>query len=157
MRRLAPLLLVLALCACGSGGVHTLQSLHGSVHTLRKSITVPQGPGYRVIFYTSGTNRVSCDVTAGEGLGKYAYCVQRLHAKPVTGVSMAPSGRLSVCHGAGCRKADLAPELSVGEEVGWPHSPFDCKVLARGVRCIAAKTHSGFLIGRNGVQRVGHL
>jgi hypothetical protein len=157
MRRLAPLLLVsAALCACGSG-VHTLQSLHGGVRTVRKSITVPQATGYRVIFYTTGRNRVNCDVTAGEGLGKYASCVQRLHTKPVTGVSMAPSGRLSICHGSACTPAGMAPELSVGEQVGWEHSPFDCKVVARGVRCNAAKTHSGFLIGHNGVQRVGHL
>jgi hypothetical protein len=113
---------------------------------------------HRVVFYTAGANGVKCDIAVSvPGIGTHAYCVQRHDGKAVTGVSMGPSGSLSICHGADCSKNGLAPELAVGEKVGWPHSPFECTVRRTGVACIAAKTGTGFLIGANGVQQVLHL
>jgi hypothetical protein len=150
MRKLAPLLLVFALCACGSTGV---RAVHSRWHT------VPGHSDGTVVFYTSGQNKVNCYVTVRDSrVGTRAYCIQRHHAAPVTGVAMNGSGSLTICHGKECGKLpDLAPELYVGEQVGAPNSPFDCTVLSAGVRCTIVKTGTGFLIGAEGVQRVLHL
>ena len=169
MRRLAALLLVLGLCACGSSRVHlartgvTTVPLPGLTHGGHwdRFVTTPDrgGGDGTVVWYTTGPNKVNCYVTIRDSVvGTRAYCIQRHHAAPVTGVAMNGSGRLTICHGNECGQLpNLAPELSVGDEVGATNSPFDCKVLSAGVRCIILKTGSGFLIGTNGVQRVGHL
>src|SRR5580765_8407834 len=126
MRRLAALLLVLGLCACGSSRVHHFDRI-GPFGKGATTVTVPGHSDGTVVFYTSGPNKVNCIVTVRDSsVGTRAYCLQRHHAAPVSGVAMDGSGRLTICHGKECGKLpDLAPEFAVGEEVGAPNSPFD--------------------------------
>src|SRR4051794_12512352 len=59
-------------------------------------------PGSGAVFWGPGTTDVSCSVASREvGVRTRAYCVVLRHRGYVsTGVSLAPSGRLRVCHDA---------------------------------------------------------
>jgi len=140
MRKLAPLLLVLGLCACGSSAIT------GSVST-----TIGGSPSHdRAVFVTTGPNAATCDIA-----GTYAYCVHYPPHEPRLAVSVAmkPSGSFGTCNGAKCvHKLNGAP-LNLGEKVRV--GPFRCTVLPSGVLCDIPTTGRGFLISRNGVQQVG--
>ena len=146
MRTLAPLLLVLGLCACGSS------TIAGGSRSTTLSASPKSG---RAVFATSGPNAATCDIAFHQpNVGTHAYCVRYPRHEPRLAVSvvMRPSGSFRTCTGKKCvHKLDAAP-LKVGEKVGV--GPFRCSVLAGGVLCDVAETGRGFLISGAGVQQV---
>ncbi|MDX6479852.1 MAG: hypothetical protein QOG85_362 [Gaiellaceae bacterium] len=156
MRKLAPLLLILGLCACGSSGAPgPTGTTNAGATGVGSTGAGPTGGGHRVGFSTSGTNGVECDIAASD-----VYCVQRPHVnpttgieEPVTGVSMTPSTTPHICQGTECRRSSGGKALAVGDHAGI--GPWKCTVSRDGVRCTDKKTGKGFLISATGVLGIG--
>jgi len=146
MRKLAPLLLVLGLCACGSGTSATT--------TQTTTASPPPKPGH-VTFTTSGPYAATCDIAyKSPGLGSRAYCV---HYPPgeqrnAIAVVMKPSGAFRSCTGAKCVHKLYGSRKKVGATV--TVGPFQCNVLANGVLCDVASSGKGFFLKGSRVQQV---
>jgi hypothetical protein len=144
MRNLAPLFVVLGLCACGSTVVTSVhKSGSGSSRSDRTEFTTP-GPfsvGCDVAFRSP---RVGTQVYCGHGRW---YDPARTHA----GVAMNPSGSLRICHR---KKCGDVPGIPLGRGGKVAVGPFRCRVLRAGVRCMTVKTGRGFLFSAKGVKRI---
>ena len=106
------------------------------------------------VFTTSGANGAKCEIAFdAPHVGTFAYCVQNRHQNAFrAGVSMQPSGHISLCQGKKCARNPDGHPLNVGKTV--TVGPYQCTVMSHGVLCDIAATGRGFLIGGSGVQQV---
>ena len=119
--------------ACGGGSHARVQQQHGARW-----------------FYADAAG-VSCELSLDRpGAGTYASCQAD---RPLRAVTLEKDGRLEVCRGGSC--VGNAPESSVplrprrAVRLG----PFSCELRARGIRCSAAPSGHGFLLGRDVLTR----
>jgi len=95
-------------------------------------------------FYSPGA---SCELGVNRpAAGTYATCQT---TEPMRSVTLGKDGRVEVCRGAQCvgnapeNASPLRPEAVV--RLG----PFSCARRPRGIRCSAAPSGHGFLVGRH--------
>jgi hypothetical protein len=101
-------------------------------------------------FYADAAG-VSCELSLNRpGAGTYASCQSD---RPLRAVTLEKDGRLEVCRGARC--VGNAPESSVPlrPRQAVRLGPFSCELRARGIRCSAAPSGHGFLLGRDVLTR----
>jgi len=120
------LLVGLSVLSCGCGG--------GKQHQ-------PQAAAARW-FYSAGA---SCELGVNRpAAGTYATCQI---TEPTRSVTLGRDGRLQVCRGLQCigNAPENASPLRAGQVLRL--GPFSCARKPRGIRCSAAPSGHGFLIG----------
>lgn len=110
---------------------------------------VESGPR-TVMWLTSPSGNIECEISRGRSRGRYAYCQTSI---PARSARLNVRGRTRVCRGTRCLGDGPQDALVLAYETSFRLGPFRCRSLVTGMRCRAVKNGHGFRISREGVSR----
>jgi hypothetical protein len=102
--------------------------------------------------FVSPSRNLSCEMADRDARGSFVHCQSK---RLPHSVRMTPSGRLRLCHGAGCLGNPAANTRVLGYAQRITVGRFQCASQRAGIRCTVIRSGKGFLIDNTRVHRVG--